>query len=540
MRTLLSAVLLAAFLLPSTQAEVTLKSAVNGASYQNAALPNGKLAQGVLFIAFGQGMGPTQIVRATSFPLPDDLSDTSISVTVGSTTVKCIILYTTATQVAGILPSNTPAGDGTMIATYKGTDSAPLNVTVVAHNFGIFAVNQGGNGPGVFTDPVTNAANSLINAANPDNLLDIWGTGIGAANGDDGAGPLPGDMTSLNVQAFVGGKEAQILYRGRSGCCAGVDQVRIKIPAVSGCYVPVYLVVEGVVSNFISMSAVASGKTCSDPGGFSSEELQNIAARGGYKTATVTAFRIRGRAAQNPETRSDTLGAGFNNVSLQALLASHGNPALNTCWVVQFPTATPPSPEYLDAGKISATGPVGPYDLVTPQGYVGLYTLTFYPGYPVATPGVIGDGTLLKPGTYTFTGAGGSKVGPFTVSLDAPFTFEWTNRDSITAIDRSQPLPVTWTGGTAGGYVSIQGQSSIVAGVGAAFSCWVDAALGSFTVPASILSALPASYLDSHGKPQGALTVVESVNGQTFKPDGIDYGIAQFFDGFDHGVIAYQ
>ncbi len=532
---------LAAFIVitaAQTQAAVTLKSAVNGASYQNAALPNGKLAQGVLFIAFGQGMGPAQIVRASNFPLPTKLDKTSISVTVGSTTVDCILLYTTATQIAGILPSNTPAGDGTMTVTYDTTPSAPLNITVVPHAFGIFAVNQGGNGPGVFTDPVTNAANSLINAANPDNLLDIWGTGIGAANGDDGAGPLPGDMTSLNVQAFAGGQPAQILYRGRSGCCAGVDQIRIKIPAVSGCYVPVYVLVEGVVSNFISMSAASSGKTCSDPGGYTADQLAEIAKNHGFRSGAVSVSRIVGKGATGTENRTDNLGAGFLSSSLEALLMAPGQPALNTCWVTQFPTASVPIPGYLDAGKVSVTGPVGPYDLVSPQGYTGLYNLAFYPGAP-SSPGLIGDGTLLKPGAYTFTGTGGSKVGAFTASMDSPFTFDWTNRDSITSVDRSQPLNITWTGATAGAFVTIHGQSSISLGIGAAFNCWVDASLGSFTVPASILSALPASYLERN-RPVGSLSVVEDVFGETFKPDGIDYAQAEFFDGFDWGVIAYK
>jgi len=43
-----------------------------------------------------------------------------------------------------------------------------------------------------------------------------------------------------------------------------------------------------------------------------------------------------------------------------------------------------------------------------------------------------------------------------------------------------------------------------------------------------------------HGKPQGSLHVVESTFGETFKPDGIDYGLAEFFDEFDCGVIAFQ
>src|SRR5581483_529155 len=89
------------------QAQVTLGAAVNGASYINSAMPNGKLAQGVLFIAFGTNMGPASIQRASTFPLPTTLAGTSIRVTVGGVTKDCVIFYTLATQVAALLPSDT-------------------------------------------------------------------------------------------------------------------------------------------------------------------------------------------------------------------------------------------------------------------------------------------------------------------------------------------------------------------------------------------------------------------------------------------------
>ena len=125
---LLRAVAVSTVLAASTQAAVTLSSAVNGASYLNSILENGKLAPGVLFVAFGSGMGPASIVRAVKFPLPKDLGGTSIRATVGGTAVDCIMLYTTASQVAAILPSNTPVGTGTMTVTYNGDTSAPFQL----------------------------------------------------------------------------------------------------------------------------------------------------------------------------------------------------------------------------------------------------------------------------------------------------------------------------------------------------------------------------------------------------------------------------
>ena len=56
-----------------------------------------------------------------------------------------------------------------------------------------------------------------------------------------------------------------------------------------------------------------------------------------------------------------------------------------------------PHPSYLDAGKITVTGPVGPYDLVCAARLRRSLYLDPLPWISVVTPGVIGDGTLLSP-----------------------------------------------------------------------------------------------------------------------------------------------
>lgn len=73
-------------------AQVTLSSAVNAASYSNPILPNGSLTQGAVFIAFGSGMGPAKLQEISAYPLPITLAGTSIAVTVNGTIVNCIML----------------------------------------------------------------------------------------------------------------------------------------------------------------------------------------------------------------------------------------------------------------------------------------------------------------------------------------------------------------------------------------------------------------------------------------------------------------
>ena len=528
-------------------AAVALNAAVSGASYLNPALPNGKLAQGGLFVAFGQGMGPAAITQANTFPLPTTLAGTSIRVTVGSVTVDCIIFYTLGTQVAAMLPSNTPTGSGTMVLTYSGQSSAPLSITVVAHSFGVFALNQGGTGPGVLTDPSTYVVNGLTTSANANSQLDIWGTGLGAVAGSEAAGPLPGDMTNLNVEVWVGGKQAQILYRGRSGCCAALDQIRIVVPpAVFGCYVPLYVVVEGVVSNFVTLSIAPSGSSCSDPAGngLTQAEWQTVQGNGVYRTGSVDINRFLVDTTSG-QTRSDSISAGFYSFRVSSLNtgAAGTTPAAGACAVTQYPVGNVAGglPTGLDAGSVSASGPIGTYDMPTPAFYpAGTYSLAFVPTAP-SSPGIVGGGTLLTAGTYTIAGTGGTKVGPFSVAVDFPASFDWTNRASINTVKLYEPLTVTWTGGTPGALAYIHGRSGVSAEVGADFVCWANAIDGTFTVPVAVLSALPPSYLETNGMQTGVLDVYQFfLTGIRFTATGLDFAWATWADGNLKGGVAYK
>src|SRR3954447_20527903 len=137
-------------LLVQGQPSLGKSAAVNAASYINPGLPTGSIAQGAMFIVFGNKLGTVSDLGSLTFPLPtsNGLLGTSMKVTVGSTTVDAIMIYTTPTQVAGILPSRTPVGSGTLTLTYNG-QSATTSVNVVASSFGVFGQNSAGSGPGI-------------------------------------------------------------------------------------------------------------------------------------------------------------------------------------------------------------------------------------------------------------------------------------------------------------------------------------------------------------------------------------------------------
>jgi hypothetical protein len=193
----------------------------------------------------------------------------------------------------------------------------------------------------------------------------------------------------------------------------------------------------------------------------------------------------------------------------------------------------PVSFQRLDAGAaLNLAGPAGAkqfsrtgglsYDAGGGDGLLG-GGIPGVPGLPPATP------DYLAPGNYTVTGTGGPAVGGFSTSLTIPGNSPvWTNQDALTNIPRSQDMTVTWSGGVAGGYVWILGSSADPATkAGAEFICTERAEAGTFTVPAWVLSGMPASGPDPSvgGTADGFLTLQSTLAQPVrFQATGIDVG----------------
>jgi uncharacterized protein (TIGR03437 family) len=123
-----------------------LYSAENSASYA------GAVAQGSLFVVFGANIGPAQLVRANTIPLPAQIGGTSMNVTSGSTTLACPMVYSVAGSAAAVMPSSVPAGKAMLSLTYNGqTTSFPLTVNVVPSTAGLYTLGSSGLGSGIFT-----------------------------------------------------------------------------------------------------------------------------------------------------------------------------------------------------------------------------------------------------------------------------------------------------------------------------------------------------------------------------------------------------
>src|SRR6202162_4636911 len=230
---------------------------------------NAPIAQGAIFVLYGSGLGPANISFAPAAFQSTSLRGTSVAVTVGTTTVNALMYYTSDSQVAALLPSNTPTGAGTFTVTYNSQTSNSVGHGVAANNLGIFTVDSTGQGPGIVTYPdysLVSAAkaspcggpSTACGAANPGDTLILWATGLGPVSGDDASGAGLGvNMPNVPLTLWLGGVQAPVVYQGRSGCCIGEDQIVFTVPSnvPMGCAVPLAVQI-GTAANTISNSTL--------------------------------------------------------------------------------------------------------------------------------------------------------------------------------------------------------------------------------------------------------------------------------------------
>jgi uncharacterized protein (TIGR03437 family) len=435
-------------------------------------------------------------------------------------------------QIAAILPSNVPVGTGTVQVAFTNITpnpvSDPMPIKVVARSFGAFTWNQAGSGPVIVQNvnsETDRPTNGLFESANPGQIEILWGVGLGAVDATaERAGPVPADMP-ITVDVYVGGKKANVTYRGRSGCCAGIDQIVFTVPAgVEGCYVSVALVVNGVVSNVGTMSVAASGKVCAEATRLSLSDITKMQKGGALTIGDIQVVRFNLNAAGGSITGTVDTGSGdfhryASSIELMAaapnsIAGLRGSATPGSCINMTYPFTANSSPldaaipdlqdgigAQLDAGvslQLSNSKGNKQISRQTVNGFLDGYYLPdgSFLGGSVPGAGINAGPSYLDPGPITVSnGAGGPGVGAFSASLTIPSTFATsTNLASINTVARNQDLTITWTGGAPGELVAVSGSSADpTLGGGAGFFCVERATAGTMTIPAYLISNLPAS-----------------------------------------------
>jgi uncharacterized protein (TIGR03437 family) len=515
---------------------MTIYDVVNYGSRIGSGLPGAGIAQGALFAVVGANLGPAQPVQAT-FPLPttDGLGGVTITIAASDgSTINGIMVYATLNEVDAILPSSTALGAATVTVNNGGTTASfPFNVVQTA--FGIFT------GAGVYN--VNPDGSTTLNApgqsAQPEQTILINGTGLGAIPSDE-TQPGVTDVPNATITVWVGTTQATVVSAGRGTCCSGIDPnfpipqgiaawdvIAVVIPdGTAGCQVAVSVQSGNIVSNAALIAVAPGGGTC--PEALLVNNGTPVLVSGVVNTGLIDMTHIvTGQSIGGLSLTSTVASAGAtfypanfgpNPVPLPSYPADL-KASVGSCWVTSSrydssipvvpppPSTTPPPtpPTPLDAGpQLNITAPNVTQAMIQQNGLYSagtVITSIVIPGLPSSTTG---GPDFLVPGPYTLdNGSGGADIGPFVANLVNPTPVNWTNMPSGgNAIDTTQGVTLTWTGGDPDGVVAITGSSSALQGTvsySGFFYCYALAAAGQFSVPSFITEQLPPTGTPATG-----------------------------------------
>jgi uncharacterized protein (TIGR03437 family) len=504
---------------------------VNASGYQTELTPD------CVFTAFGLGLGPAALVLAASTNYQTTLGGTSITFTpdAGGTPINARIVYTVATQVAGLLPSNMAPGAYSVRVAYSGRTSAPRKVTVVARRFGIATQNSSGDGTAQATIGNVNNGLSLTRftpgsvafggynwtqgPAHVGDTLVLWGTGGGADQAND-TGSSSGDQTSAgSFLVLVNGRSIKPAYAGASDGYPGLWQVNFTVPAdlTPDCFASVVVSAGGRLSNTVVIPIAAAGQSACTDSDLAAGSLTRLDSGGNVTAGDFTAGIVL--STQN-SVQTETVSGAFSRWTVAQWAARKAlRPPAGQCSLLDRPySPNDPVDDFaasLDAGaRLSLNGPgiaagTNLVSSIAPNG----------PAYSYNPP----TGSITA-GTYTLSGAGGSQVGQFTAAARVPGSFQVTNLGSITVIDRTQALALNWTGSgvdsviiriTSLGVTGTPGRLVVA-------SCSAAGNAGAFSIPASVLGQLPDSPASV------TLTVMGLASPGTFQASLADGGQIDF------------
>ncbi len=230
-----------------------------------ASFGNTRFASEQIVSAFGVGLA-TGTQTANSVPLPTTLAGTTVRVRDSAGTERLApLFFVSAGQINYLIPEGTANGNATISVTAGDGSLSGGTLPVLTIAPGLFSANANGQGvaAAVVLRVKANGAQSyeLVAQLNPATgkfvavpidldpatdqvLLILFGTGLRKRT------------AQANVTATIGGTTAEVLFAGKQGGLAGVDQVNLRIPRslLGRGDVDVVLTVDGVVANTVRIN----------------------------------------------------------------------------------------------------------------------------------------------------------------------------------------------------------------------------------------------------------------------------------------------
>lgn len=477
------------------------RGTVNAASLAPFGLPNAPIARGSLFTVFGENLGPAQS-PPLAFPLSTTLGGVALTVTQSGVTTSAYPIFVSPGQINAIMPSTVKGGLATLRLTYNSNKSNAATIQISDAGPGIFAVSSGGYGPGIVQNYISaenQPVNSSVAPASPGQVIIIWGTGLGPVTFADNVAPTPGNVTT-HVSVTIGGQPAAIAYAGRSPCCAGLDQVAATVPANAplGCWVPVTINAGGWVSNTVTMAIAAPGASaCSDSGNPLSAMVRTPGAQAYIDFERMNTIDNVTVSPPNLKTMDKLYTRFYTRPASPYNFDPYMSyPPSGACIVDETS-----GDAFLDKslrGALPASASLNPQP---EQAYNnGTQTLTFSPGGPFfsSTVAATVDSTsvAMNPlGAHANLTIDPSGPNQTVVPMAVEPPPSWTPPGGILTIPRNSPFTVNFTPGDPAAPTAILLYSyTAVYNATVSIRCLAASGAISFTIPADLLSQIPATY----------------------------------------------
>ena len=235
---------------PPPSPQINSGGVVNNASYGQSS----SVAPGSIAALFGTNLtdGTSCLPPKCNATFTNGRLDTTMAgaeVTVNGTPVP--IFYATPAQLGIQIPFEVTGTSATVSVSVGGQASTLGTITLAPVSPGIFTATSDGKGAGAITH-VNGSAVTTQNPAQPGELVILYATGLGQVTPAVPTGALPaGASNTVGVTLTIGGINVIPDFAGLSGCCVGLNQINVRVPAGvgSGSAVPVVLNIGGKSSN---------------------------------------------------------------------------------------------------------------------------------------------------------------------------------------------------------------------------------------------------------------------------------------------------
>jgi uncharacterized protein (TIGR03437 family) len=213
----------------------------------------GLVAPGEIVTLYGFGLGPARLVQAQADSGTGRMGSQLAGTTVSFNGFSAPILYTSASQVAAIVPFEVSGNIAQVTVTFQAQESVPLSIGLGASAPGLFTRDSTGTGQAAVVNQ-DGSINGPDHPAPPESFVSLFATGVGltAPAGSDGAPsgvPLPQPILPIGV--LIQGETITPQYAGGApGEVQGLIQINLQLPSdvPPGTAVPVVINAGGTFS----------------------------------------------------------------------------------------------------------------------------------------------------------------------------------------------------------------------------------------------------------------------------------------------------